>query len=156
MGNMPYYWSIRKPAGVTPHSPNGPLPEARSQRPLPSLRFWCRSVYKMAAQADLSKRWHIVLRCMIWGPLGLLILIRWNVEDRITTLELCCNVKGLVARYVHERYERPSASQLRPTSGCVVGHMCPFTAGCVVGHMCPSVLSRVQWRVFRLFLGSLK
>ena len=41
-------------------------------------------------------------------------------------------------------------------SGCVVGHMCPFTAGCAVGHMCPSVLSRVQWRVIRLFLGALK
>ena len=23
MCNMPYYWSFRKPAGVTPHSPRG-------------------------------------------------------------------------------------------------------------------------------------
>ena len=28
---------------------------------------------KMAALADSSKRWHIVLRCTIYGPLGLLL-----------------------------------------------------------------------------------
>ena len=49
--------------------------EARSQRPLPSLCFAGRSVNKMSALADSSKRWHIVLRCTICGPLGLLLSI---------------------------------------------------------------------------------
>ena len=32
---------------------------------------------KIAALSDLSKRWHIVLRCTIFGPLGLLFLGSW-------------------------------------------------------------------------------
>ena len=47
--------------------------EARSQRPLPSLCFFrANQSTKMSALADSSKRWHIVLRCTICGPLGLL------------------------------------------------------------------------------------
>ena len=34
--------------------------------------FWADQKTKMAALADSSKRWHIVLRCTICGPLGLL------------------------------------------------------------------------------------
>ena len=34
--------------------------------------FWADHLTKMSALADSSKRWHIVLRCMICGPLGLL------------------------------------------------------------------------------------
>ena len=48
--------------------------EARSQRLLPSSCFSGRSENKMAALANQSKRWHIVLRCTICGPLGLLFL----------------------------------------------------------------------------------
>ena len=52
---------------------NETLQEARSQCPLPSLCFSGGSEKtKMAALADSSKRWHIVLRCTICGPLGLL------------------------------------------------------------------------------------
>ena len=65
--------------------------EARSQRPLPSLCFFGsigktkwpswpligRDIFNFLWNswkllADLSKRWHIVLRCTICGPLGLL------------------------------------------------------------------------------------
>ena len=46
--------------------------EERSQRPLPSLCFWADRKNKMAALANPSKRWHIVLRCTMCGPLGLL------------------------------------------------------------------------------------
>ena len=46
--------------------------EARSQCPLPSLCFSGRSKKKMATLANPPKRWHIVLRCTICGPLGLL------------------------------------------------------------------------------------
>ena len=49
--------------------------EARSQCPLQSLCFSGRSVNKMSALADFSKRWHIVLRCTICCPLGLLFVI---------------------------------------------------------------------------------
>ena len=49
--------------------------EARSQGLLPSLHFSGRWVNKNSALADLSKRWHIVLRCTICGPLGLLFII---------------------------------------------------------------------------------
>ena len=34
--------------------------------------FWADRKNRMAALANMSKRWHIVLRCMICGPLGLL------------------------------------------------------------------------------------
>ena len=37
--------------------------------------FRGRSENKMAALADSSKRWHIVLRCTICGPLGLLLFL---------------------------------------------------------------------------------
>ena len=49
--------------------------EARSQHLLPSLCFsgWCQET-KIVALADLSKRWHIVLKCTICGPLGLLFI----------------------------------------------------------------------------------
>ena len=46
--------------------------DERSQRPLPSLCFWADRKNKMTALANSSKRWHIVLRCTICGPLGLL------------------------------------------------------------------------------------
>ena len=53
--------------------------EARSQRPLPSLCFSDGS----------SKRWHMVLRCTICGPLGLLFISgtelrrdRWATDGR--------------------------------------------------------------------------
>ena len=46
--------------------------EERSQRPLPTLCVVGRSENRMAALANPSKRWHIVLRCTICGPLGLL------------------------------------------------------------------------------------
>ena len=59
-------WSRLRELNVT-------LQEARSQRPLTSLSFSCRWVYKMAALADLSKRWNIVLRCTICGPFGPLV-----------------------------------------------------------------------------------
>ena len=50
--------------------------EAISQCPLSSLCFfWADRKNKMAALADFSKRWHIVLRCTICGPLGLLFLV---------------------------------------------------------------------------------
>ena len=42
--------------------------------PLPSLCFSGRWVNKNSALADLSKRWHIVLRFTICGSLGLLLL----------------------------------------------------------------------------------
>ena len=45
--------------------------EERSQRPLPSLWFLADQKNKMVALANPSKRWHIVLRCTICGPLGL-------------------------------------------------------------------------------------
>ena len=48
--------------------------KARSQCPLPSLCFLGQSEKKMAALANPPKRWHIVLRCTICGPLGLLFL----------------------------------------------------------------------------------
>ena len=35
--------------------------------------FWANRKNKMAALANPSKRWHIVLRCTICGPLGLLL-----------------------------------------------------------------------------------
>ena len=47
--------------------------EVRCQRPLPSLRFRAVRKNKMAALTDLSKKWHIVFRCTICGPLGPLI-----------------------------------------------------------------------------------
>ena len=46
--------------------------EARSQSLPPSLCFSGWWVNKNFRSADLSKRWHIVLRCTICGPLGLL------------------------------------------------------------------------------------
>ena len=60
--------------------------EERSQRPLPSLcffgwflilgwKFWSK---KQDALANPSKRWHIVLRCTICGPLGLLFVLFHN------------------------------------------------------------------------------
>ena len=36
--------------------------------------FWADQKNRMAALANLSKRWHIVLRCTICGPLGLLFV----------------------------------------------------------------------------------
>ena len=53
--------------------------EERSQRPLPRLCFWADR-NKMAALAKPSKRWHIVLRCTICGPLGLLFLVSWGMN----------------------------------------------------------------------------
>ena len=47
--------------------------EARSQCPLPSLCFSADRKNKMATLANPPKRWHIVLRCTICGPLGLLL-----------------------------------------------------------------------------------
>ena len=47
--------------------------EERSQCRLPSLCFWADRKNKMAPPANPSKRWHIVLRCTICGPLGLLL-----------------------------------------------------------------------------------
>ena len=55
--------------------------EARSQCPLPSLCFSGRSK-KKATLANPPKRWHIVLRCTICGPLGLLLIEIW---DQIST-----------------------------------------------------------------------
>ena len=54
---------------------------------------------KMAALADSSKRWHIVLRCTICGPLGLLLIFSKHasnlsyfegneIEQIITTLSV--------------------------------------------------------------------
>ena len=42
--------------------------KVRSQCPLPSFCFFwlIKNKTKMVAVADLSKRWHIVLRCTIW------------------------------------------------------------------------------------------
>ena len=37
------------------------------------LVFWADRKNRMAAPANPLKRWHIVLRCMICGPLGLLL-----------------------------------------------------------------------------------
>ena len=39
--------------------------------------FWADRKNKMAALANPPKRWHIVLRCTICGPLGLLLTIRY-------------------------------------------------------------------------------
>ena len=53
--------------------------EARSQCLLTSLCFSGWWVKKNSVLADLSKRRHIVLRCTIFGPLGLLFwLLLWN------------------------------------------------------------------------------
>ena len=49
--------------------------EERSQCPLQSLCFWADQKNKMAALANPLKRWHIVLRCTICGPLGLFFWI---------------------------------------------------------------------------------
>ena len=49
--------------------------EERFQRPLPSFCFWADRKNKMPALANPSKRWHIVLRCTICGPLGLLFIL---------------------------------------------------------------------------------
>ena len=46
--------------------------EANSQHPLPSLYY---RKNKMAALADSSKRLHIVLRCTICGPFGILFIL---------------------------------------------------------------------------------
>ena len=46
--------------------------EARSKRLLPSLCYRADQSTKLFALADSSKRWQIVLRCTICGPLGLL------------------------------------------------------------------------------------
>ena len=56
--------------------------EARSQHSLPSLYVTGRSVKKkkMTTLADSSKRGHIVLRCTICGPLGLLFLSYGSFE----------------------------------------------------------------------------
>ena len=51
--------------------------EVRFQCPLPSLCFSGRSENEMAALANPSKRWHIVLRCTICDPLGLLFLFQF-------------------------------------------------------------------------------
>ena len=50
--------------------------------------FWADWKNKMAALADFSKRWHIVLRCMICGPLGLLFLVPFwcQIFDAFTVL----------------------------------------------------------------------
>ena len=57
--------------------------EERSQRPLPNLCFWADWKNRMAALANPSKRWHIVLRCTRCGPLGLLFHIVHSSYDHI-------------------------------------------------------------------------
>ena len=49
--------------------------EARFQRPLPGFRFQAYEETKNCPLVDLWKRWHFVLRCTIFGCLGLLF---WN------------------------------------------------------------------------------
>ena len=53
---------------------NGTIREARTQHPLPICIFRADRKNKMAALVDSSKRLHIVLRCTICGPLGLLFM----------------------------------------------------------------------------------
>ena len=60
--------------------------EARSQCLLPSLCFSGRSVSKNVCHepmADSSKRCYIVLRCMICGPLGLLLRSQVKVQRNV-------------------------------------------------------------------------
>ena len=99
--------------------------EARSQHPLPRLCFSGRSENKVAALANLSKKWHIVLRCTICGPLGpcfswVPIFRRFNKNDTLIGLKirghciflhdsyrkfLFCWVLEFVGRTLHENQE---------------------------------------------------
>ena len=58
--------------------------EARAQCPLPSLYISDRSVNKNCSRGRFIKRWHIVLRCTICGPLGLLLVTK--------SRRLVCNI----------------------------------------------------------------
>ena len=65
--------------------------EARSQCPVPSLCFLGGSEKQDGRLANLSKRWHIVLRCTICGPLGLLFAIwRKLVLTKIKYASIVC------------------------------------------------------------------
>ena len=59
---------------------------------------------KMAALANPSNRWHIVLRCTICGPLGLLFIIHINRKGDV--LWKC----WLCQRYVHRVQKRKEAT----------------------------------------------
>ena len=55
--------------------------EARSRRLVPSLYFSGGSVNKNGRPGWFLKRWHIVLRCTICGPLGLLFYLSTSTNS---------------------------------------------------------------------------
>ena len=63
---------------------------------------------KISALADLSKRWHIVLRCTICGPLGLLFLCYMDVHLFQLILMLERN-QFVIIHSVHENFYEPLA-----------------------------------------------
>ena len=61
---------------------------------------------KMSALADSSKRWHIVLRCTICGPLGLLLrnrleiwymILFWHYTDQVRVCHVWPSFTGVIA-----------------------------------------------------------
>ena len=84
--------------------------------------FWADRKNKMAALANPSKRWHIVLRCTICGPLGLLFQVQVKVHSlnkaillifyRVTlwTSSLCkhgCYTLVIPSKHTKELYLTP-------------------------------------------------
>ena len=59
----------------------------------------------MAALADSSKRWHIVLRCTICGPLGLLL----RDIVKLTWFHQCLFHPVCHTHYEHDHDDRDSA-----------------------------------------------
>ena len=60
---------------------------------------------KEATLSDLSKRWHIVLRCTICGPLGLLFLCKCLLLICIKgKLVLLLNKTGYVSQETRQKF----------------------------------------------------
>ena len=70
--------------------------EARSQCPLPSLCFSGQSVNKTVRLGRFSKRWHIVLKCTICGPLGL--LFHKSTSPKVSVWIQCSRIQLPVTR----------------------------------------------------------
>ena len=66
---------------------------------------------KIAALADLSKRWHIVLRCTICGPLGLLFIVLSHNQQLIFHLYIYEDkqCKNEIIDSLHENFYTPLA-----------------------------------------------
>ena len=67
-------WDIFKSSSETAERPATKLDRKKDLKVLYKVCvFWADRKNKMATLANLSKSWHIVLRCTICGPLGLLL-----------------------------------------------------------------------------------